>query len=455
MAPRKVVACTDPDVPPRKRLSAKATKAIKRAPAKAAPAKRAPAKKTTTTKVTEPEPKWESVPRPDENGNEVSNGGHVSKKPQSSSATTQWERVEIPRHPRWNGPLVMPPDHELRPGERKCKGHKESGWESCGRKWHTNRCTCQYYKRTTNFIDVLQDEYKLKEWDRRLTATGMAENPELVLSALALRPDRDVQQTPEEKQQLQQIANKAKEYAKGSAAASIGTSLHTFTQWMDEGKELGFVPEPYPADLEAYRLATKDIEWTNIESFRVYDDWKVGGTTDRIGWYRGRLTIFDIKTGKLFFKAGPAMQLAMYARSTRYDIATDTRLPDVDELRLDVGYVIHLPAGSGKCELLPVNIGNGWQACRLAKAVWDIRSRPDEDWFPDRDGYAEAYEGALTAYNLNECKMRWAAAQENGHLDSHLKKALTERANWLKAEGLSDRSGLNYKRDNTTDDEGF
>jgi len=288
-----------------------------------------------------------------------------------------------------------------------------------------------YYKRTTNFIDVLQDEYKLKEWDRRMVATGMAENPELVMSALTVKPDRDVGQTPEDKKALQEIADKAKEFAKGSAAAAIGTSLHTFTQWMDEGRELGYVPEPYPADLAAYELATKDIRWTNIESFRVHDDWKVGGTTDRIGYYRGRLTIFDIKTGSLFLKFGAPMQLAMYAHSTPYDIATDTRTSDVDELRLDVGYVIHLPAGSGHCELKPVNLVSGWEGCLEAKAVWDFRNRPESDFYLDRDAYAQLYEMALRAGSVKECKVLWANGKDMGLLDHAMRTALTNRAKEL------------------------
>lgn len=328
----------------------------------------------------------------------------------------QWERTEIPRHPQWNGPLVLPAEHTAKPGTKKCK--------LCGRKWTSTRCPCVYYKRTTTFIDVLQDEYNLKAWDRRMVAYGMSQRPDLVMGAAATKLEQD----ETDKKKLQAIADDAKAFAKASAAATVGTSLHTFTQWMDEGKELGHVPEPYPADLAAYALCTKGIEWTNIESFRVHDEWKVAGTTDRIGWYRGRLTIFDIKTGGLYFKPGPAMQLAMYAHSTPYEIATDTRTVDVAPLRLDVGYIIHLPQGTGECELIPVNIENGWRACQLAKQVWDIRSEPDSEWLPERDLYAEVYEMATRATNVKECKLLWKNAKAQGLLDAALKAALKARA---------------------------
>jgi hypothetical protein len=335
-----------------------------------------------------------------------------------SSKTEQFTNIEIPRHPVWGGPLVMPADHTNKPGNRRCK--------LCGRKWTSVKCQCEYYKRTTTFIDVLQDETTLKAWDRRMVAYGMGQRPDLVMGAAALDPTQDTDKKP-----LQQIADAAKEFAGASAAAKVGTSLHTFTQWMDEGKTLGHVPEAYRDDLKAYELCTKEIEWTNIESFRVHDGWKVAGTTDRIGWYRGRLTIFDVKTGSLYFKPGPAMQLAMYANSTPYDIGTDTRHSDVAELRLDVGYIIKLPAGQGKCELLPVNIENGWRACQLAKKVWEVRKAPDTDWMLERDKAAEAYEMCSRAGSLKECKLLWRNAKTDGWLTPAIKRVLTERAKFL------------------------
>lgn len=287
-----------------------------------------------------------------------------------------YERIEIPRHPRYKGPLVIPPDRTLTPGGHECgtcgRMVKPKGKAATGK----GTCPCVYYRRTTTFIDVIQDEFKLKQWDRRMVAYGMSQRPDLALSAstVELTPDgKPVSDS--EKRKLQGIADDAKEYAKGSAAATTGTSLHTLTQWIDEGKTVGHVPDPYPQDLKAYEEATRDIEWVSIENFRVMDEWKVAGTADRIGWYKGRLRVFDIKTGGLYFEGGPAMQLAMYARSTPYDIPTDKRTFDVSELDLGCAFIIHLPAGSGHCELKSVDITKGWGGCRIAKQVWDFRNQ--------------------------------------------------------------------------------
>ena len=108
--------------------------------------------------------------------------------------------------------------------------------------------------------------------------------------------------------------------------------------------------------------------------FRVFDPWKVAGTADRIGWYRGRLLVADIKTGSIDFPRKISMQVAMYARSTPYDIATDTRGPAEDGLDLTHGLIIHLPAGVGRCDLHLVDLEKGWAGCELAHQVWQWRS---------------------------------------------------------------------------------
>lgn len=338
---------------------------------------------------------------------------------------TDWERTEIPRHKTWKGPLVLPAEHNAQPGTRKCG--------KCDRKWK-GKCPCVYYKRTTTFIDVLQSEFALKKYDRRMVAYGMGQREDLQLAATAVRSDADPDQTEADKAKLQAIADAAKEAAKGSAAATVGTSLHTLTQWLDEGKALGHVPSAYRDDIKAYEEATKGIEWVGIESFRVNDDYLVAGTADRIGWYQGRLRIFDLKTSPkdnaITYPHGPAMQLGMYARSTPYDVRTDKRYEDVAEMDYNVAMVIALPAKSGTCVIKPIDIDKGWQACQLAVRVW--KWREDKSLILDHDPAVDMLAMASRATNLKECKMLWANAKEQGVLDATMKAALTQRANELK-----------------------
>lgn len=225
------------------------------------------------------------------------------------------------------------------------------------------------YRRCTTFVGCLEDTYNLMLWKQRQTALGMGQRPDLVLAAAAADPG--------DKKLLNDIAEKACEHAFGSAAATTGTALHSLTERVDRGQPLGAIPAEYRADIDAYRAATEGIEWVGIESFRVHDDWKVAGTADRIGRApNGRLRVYDIKSGSIDYPHKMAMQLAMYARSKPYDIATDKRY-DQGEIDPNTGIIIHLPAGEGRCDLYEINIGAGWGACIIAKKVWDWRGTKD------------------------------------------------------------------------------
>lgn len=369
------------------------------------------------------------------------------------------EMTEIPRRKTaWGGeggPLVIPPGAQHKPGKKKC--------ETCGRMVATDRtyprkgsCKCLYYKRTTTFIDVLQDEYLLKQWGKRNVAWGMAQRPDLQIAAASVKPDSHYEQTKEEKTELNKIAGEAANYAGDMYKATIGSSLHRLTHQMDRGEELGHVPDRWVGDLKVYDKTIKSlgIEWVSIESFRVGDWWVkniaecnhkakqyggscecmgVAGTVDRIGWYKGRLRIFDIKTGSDFNKLGHAMQLAAYAHMTPYQFPGDVRTKDVGDIDLSVGHIIYLPEGQGECHLEPMDIEMGWRACELAKLVWEAR-----DWNPviERDVQGELTEMAARAGSLKECRLLWVNARDMGRLDGPAKYMINQRVKELKAKGI-------------------
>lgn len=358
--------------------------------------------------------------------------------PIAAETSRQRQPGEIPR--RWYngkpaGPLVIPPDKKFVPGDFTC--------EMCGRKTTPNKrrprkgnCYCTYYKRCTTWIDVLQDEFALKKWDRRMVAYGMSQRPDLVLAAAAMgHPDS----SPESKTGMQSTAGAAVEHAMGNAAANIGTALHKLTEDMDNGKTLGVVPDPYPADLKAYEQCIQEagIEWVAVESFRVHDEYKVAGTTDRIGYYKGRLRIFDLKTSPnenpIMYPHGPAMQLAMYAHSVPYVYPGDYRTTDAADIDPNVAYIINMPAGSGQCELRPINIAAGWGACLLALQVWRWRDAKglilDPDQVRDNTTYKDM---AARASTVTELKMLWRSAKEAGMLTDDVKTFLAQRAKELK-----------------------
>lgn len=383
-----------------------------------------------------------------------------------------YQLVEIPRRKTsWGGeggPLVIPPGAQHIPGKKKC--------ETCGRMVKPDKayprkgsCKCLYYRRTTSFIDVLQDEYLLKNWAKRNVAWGMAQRPDLQLAASACKPDSFYATGDpaalEDKAALNKIATEAASYAGDMYKATIGTSLHRLTHQMDRGEELGRIPERWNADLKAYDSEMKrlGIEWVSVESFRVLDDWVkdikeckhkapqyggdcycfgVAGTVDRIGWYKGRLRIFDIKTGSDFNKLGHAMQLAAYAHMVPYSFPGDQRATSTADLGyensdidLSVAHIIYLPEGQGECRVEPMDIEMGWRACKLAKLVWEAR-----DWNPviERDIELELTDMASRAGTLKELKLLWRNAKDMGRLDGPAKYMLTKRAKTLKAQGVTE-----------------
>lgn len=323
--------------------------------------------------------------------------------------TAQLHNTEIPRD-RFGRPLVVPPG----------RGSKRVA-----------------YRRTTTFVGCLDDMNGLMKWKARQVAYGMGQRKDLVLAAAAADPS--------DKRLLGEIAEKATEHAMSSAGATTGTALHSFTERLDRGQPLGHVPDPYPADLDAYRKATEGIEWVGIECFRVHDEWQIAGTADRIGRNaNGRLQVYDIKTGSIDYPHKMAMQLAMYARMTPYDIATDTR-GEPEGVDLNTGIIIHLPAGEGRCDLYEINIAKGWGACLLARKVWswrgvkDLTHRVGDDrnstWEKSNsDTPPPTWESLIeAAVSRDELRIIWTQAKASGQLTEELRALCTERSKQLAA----------------------
>jgi len=246
---------------------------------------------------------------------------------------------ELPRD-RWGRPLVTPPD-----------GGKPVPYTRC-----------------TKFVDALEDKYNLSKWQQRMVALGLVGRSDLQLAVAAHRDDKG---------KLNKIVDEAMEEARAGAAATIGTALHSLTEAFDRGEQMPSYPDTYRADLNAYATATKPLKMLPeyIERFMVHDPLRIGGTPDRIVELAGRRYIADLKTGSVDYAIGKiAQQLAVYAHSVTYDHVTGTREP-VEGVDQDTAIVIHLPAGTGTCELISVDIAAGWEAVQLSAKVRAWRSR--------------------------------------------------------------------------------
>lgn len=228
------------------------------------------------------------------------------------------------------------------------------------------------YARCTSYISCVEDMYNIQEWEKRCILAGLADNPALL---------DEVRQNADNKAELKRIARDAKELGGGSASAARGTHMHELTEMLDRGQKL---PEGLPANelamLEAYRVATADLKYTHIEQFCVQDYLQIGGTPDRIFKIKGKgkAYIGDLKTGSIELGIVKiSMQLAVYARSHTYDVATGERgSHDADRHE---ALIIHLPyvddPAEAACHLVWVDIDQAWADVVLARSIRATRKK--------------------------------------------------------------------------------
>lgn len=327
--------------------------------------------------------------------------------------------TEIQRD-RWGRPLIIPPE-----------GGKPVAYTRC-----------------TTFVGAIEDTWNLTKWKQRLTAAGIAARKDLHLRAASLgtQPDDPVE-AKRWKREMNDLCEAAMEAVGSSSAATIGTSLHTFTELMDRGLAVD-PPADFAHHIDNYRRAMAGYEQVAVEQFLVRDDLRIGGTADRLLREKatGRLIIGDLKTGSVDYPHKIAMQLATYANSLIYDAATGQRTPlgDVD---LDTALIIHLDAKTGDCRLYWVDIESGWEAVKLAAQVRTWRNRtgltvpvPDEDMaaatvqqiLVTPDPVASAIGAATTIDQLVALRQASAATWTDQHTD-----LLVERVGQLSATGIS------------------
>jgi hypothetical protein len=231
------------------------------------------------------------------------------------------------------------------------------------------------YFRASKFGEVLEDQTNLTLWKIRMAMHGLTKRPDLY---------EQVQRTPlEDKVILNRIAEDAIEAAGGAAAANVGTALHTLTEAIDRGEEVGVVPPAYAQDLDAYREQTRRFRMLHIERFMVCDELEVAGTPDRLHaidlnyGLTKRLQVGDLKTSNSNINYQGmkfAVQLGIYAHSDFYDPSTGERTSpgSVDQ---NVAVVYHMPAGGGVCELIEVDVSAGWEMALLARQVRQARNQ--------------------------------------------------------------------------------
>lgn len=233
------------------------------------------------------------------------------------------------------------------------------------------------WTRATTVAKTLDDATNLTAWAKRMAARGVAAKPHLVAGILAAGEDR---------RRLDALVEEAMAAAGANDRRELGTALHRILERVDTGDidPASLPAEHGGADAAAYRaaLAAHGLEVVHelCEVVLLNAPMEVAGTADRIlRCSDGRLIVADIKTGGFIGWLGFATQLAIYATSTHlFDVATGTLSP-MPEVRTDVALVLHVEAGTGRCDIHAVSVPAGHDAALMALEVRRVRTTDKRD----------------------------------------------------------------------------
>lgn len=313
-----------------------------------------------------------------------------------------------------------------------------NGWAGKVRTGHAGRYELpdpvtgkkKLWTRVSTIAKVLQDSYHLDRWHLRSVAKGMGIRPDLVALAanLDVREDRD---------ELQDIADKAHEAAGGNVGANMGTALHAYIERVDAGEDLRHegmhdktrrALDHYQKTMREYGLVTDP---SLMERVVLNYEYGIVGRLDRIlndpvFWKLPR--IGDLKTGSTmdFGSLEMAMQLSLYAHADyiwNEDEGVWEKFPEMDT---EKGIIMHLPSIGGECEIYDVDIDGGWKCVRLAMNVRKARKIGKGFMIP-RPNDREWRLRILEAKTREELSDVWHAAQAEGKWTKRLQEYGMER----------------------------
>ena len=268
------------------------------------------------------------------------------------------------------------------------------------------------WTRSSTLKGRTQTKDQLHKYDVRMIMKGLAISPDLIaLTAATPLNERGAHGV------LAEIAEQARVRAGGRASANLGSAVHAFTDQLDKGEPLSEVLERVPLalrpDIVAYAKALDAYGLTPVpeyvERVVVNTSLQTGLTWD--GQPRARkdsaagtaarfdrmylwtdpedgvqyLVGGDLKTGKNAVEYGAAETACQIAVAVHADAMwnEDTEQydpmpprantavgvnPDSDGgpyLRTDIGFLIHLPIGSGDASVEVLDLRFGWELAQL------------------------------------------------------------------------------------------
>lgn len=223
------------------------------------------------------------------------------------------------------------------------------------------------WTRATTFAATLAQQYGLRIWEQRQVVWGLAVRPDLLALANTISG-------PEDKKALGEIVDQAHAAAGTKAKANLGDAVHKATEAYDRGQP---VPVMHTEDVAAYAREMQAYGYQvlpdYIERIVIIPQYHVAGRFDRLVMCPdGKIRVLDVKSGNLDYASVEfSVQLSLYGNAKAlWDPVTKAYVP-MPEVATDYAIIAHIPAGSGKCEMMQVNIDIGWALTRLCAEVRD------------------------------------------------------------------------------------
>lgn len=224
----------------------------------------------------------------------------------------------------------------------------------------------------------LTDSWSLDQWVKRTIIKGAGLRPDLAQMAGPL-------DLAEDKDELNAIADEASTAGGRDAAANRGTAVHTLLERLLTGQPCDTPPD-LADDIEAIRrcLAENGValygDW--CERFVINYEVPAAGSPDAYvtSHVADGITVLDLKTGgdpRAYSRLIEySTQLSIYAGASHAWDGTGTPLVETPELNTGVGLILWAPAGTGRAELIGVDLDEGWRLVELACEVRDSRRNP-------------------------------------------------------------------------------
>ncbi len=204
-------------------------------------------------------------------------------------------------------------------------------------------------------------------WSARCQAKGAGLRPDLAVMAAPLDIAGD-------KVELDRIVTEMELAGGRNAAANRGTAIHTAIRRIWRGIEPDMPPE-CQADVDAIRRTVD--EW----GIELVDDWDERQVIDlelpacgapdayvRVRKLGEGIFVIDPKTGSIK-PWDHSLQLAVYANSTHELTPALDVVPIPFQFRTDIGLILHAPWGKGTCDIVALDLVEGWRLAKLAVAA--------------------------------------------------------------------------------------